>query len=261
MDAIDKIRHCVRPVIFLTGIPATPYSTAGTAFLVGFGHSVLIITAKHVLQNYPPEKLIVYPSNKSKKHIRIIDWWDVHKDSSAPDYSDIIVLKADMDSMPKKDRVDGQLLFLSPSSSTEWFDSRFTASYFLCGHPHEINEVDYDATQINTGQVLLPAKFVGPSKSAGCYALRTENPLNISSFNGLSGSPVFCYQNAFPLSLAPTTSPKFCGMVLRGGAEAGIVHFLSADVIVNVLQEAAQSESLKNGSYVPAARRTFAHFQ
>lgn len=245
MDVVDKLRQCVRPVIFLTGMSDAPYSTAGTSFLVGFGHSVFIVTAKHVLQNYPPEKLIVYPSNKSKRHIRIMNWWDVHKDISVPDYSDIIVLKADLAPMSKKDRINGRLLLLSPSNSTEWFDSRFTASYFLCGHPHEINEVDYDATQINTGQVLLPAKFVGPSKSAGCYTLRVENPLNFSSFNGLSGSPVFCYQNAFPLSLTPSANPKFCGMVLRGGAEAGIIHFLAADVIVNVLQEVAQAELSK----------------
>lgn len=236
MDELDKIRQCARPVIFATDIAEYPFSISGTAFLVGFGHIFFIITAKHVVQSYPPEKLVVFPSDKSKKHIRISNWWDVCEETGNTECSDIIICKADLGLISKKDRKNSHLLYLSPPNSIEWFDSRFTATFFLCGYPHDTNEIDYDAPQINTGQVLLSARYVGPSEAEGCYKLRAENPLNISNFNGLSGSPVFSIQTKNPFTVDSAPKPKFCGMVLRGSPAEGFIHFIPAGTIVHVLQ-------------------------
>jgi hypothetical protein len=235
VDELDKIRQCARPVIFATDVAEYPFSIGGTAFLVGFGGNVFIITAKHVVRSYPPEKLVVYPSDKSNKHIRISNWWNVCEETGNTECSDIIICKADLGLISKKDRKNSYLLALSPPNSIEWFDSRFTATFFLCGYPHDTNEIDNETLQINTGQVLLPARYVGPSEAVGCYKLRAENPLNITNFNGLSGSPVFCIQTKNPFTDDLAQKPKFCGMVLRGSPAEGFIHFIPAENIAEVL--------------------------
>ena len=109
MDELDKICQCARPVIFATDIAEYPFSIGGTAFLVGFGHNFFVITAKHVVQRYQPEKLVVYPSDKSKKHIRISNWWVVCEETGNTECSDIIICKADLDLISKEDRKNAHL--------------------------------------------------------------------------------------------------------------------------------------------------------
>lgn len=236
MDDLDKIRQCARPLIFTNDIKGYPVSIGGTAFLVGFGQGIFIVTARHIVQKYPPEKLVVYPSDKSISRIHISNWWDVCEETGNTECSDIIICKADLRLISKKDRKNSHLLFLSMANSTDWFDLRFTSTFFICGYPYEINEVNYYTCQISTGQIFLPAKYVGPSEAEGCYKLRVKNPLHIVNFNGLSGSPVFSVQINPSFTDVPVPKPKFCGMLLRGSSAEGFVHFIPAGSIVHALQ-------------------------
>jgi len=239
MDKLDYIRRCARPVMFETDVPEAAYSIAGTAFLVGFNDSLYIITARHVIRDYPVEKVVVFPWDKSdfSTPLRIADFWNIEdEDHADSELSDLLVIKADLGCIPKRDRRKGQLIFLTPPDATAWFGNRFHALFFLCGHPHEINDVDYAKSEVNTGQLMLTGRYVGPSL-AGCHELQVRNPLGISDFSGLSGSPVFSHTSDSPFIPVACSKLHFCGMVLRGTVESCRIHFLSSDAIMEALRE------------------------
>lgn len=235
MEIIDRLRQCARPVIFETGNNDAPYSTAGTAFLVGFRQSLFVLTAAHVVRNCPIDKLLVFPSDKSAKPLRLNTWWPVEGNPDDPDASDMLIIKADLESIPVSERNEGCLIHLTHPQAVEWFEARDVSQFFLCGYPLVRNGVDYFRSEINTQQFFLAGTYKGKSPPEYCHVLNINNPLNLDDFNGLSGSPVFCQKFENGVATAPI---RFCGMVLLGTAESGLVHFLDAQRLVSVLSVA-----------------------
>ena len=89
------LRAGVRPVVFETGLAEFPLSTAGTAFLLSDRSRTFVVTAKHVLRGYPPERLRIYPSFDSEKFLRISEFYNVNAESPGEEIEDFIVLKID----------------------------------------------------------------------------------------------------------------------------------------------------------------------
>jgi len=51
-----------KPILHETGVEEVPYAGVGTCFLVHCGRSGFIVTAKHVLNGYDAESLLVFPN-------------------------------------------------------------------------------------------------------------------------------------------------------------------------------------------------------
>ena len=238
MLGLDHLRQCARPMVFETGIRSAAFSIAGTAFLVGFHRALFVITARHVVRDWPVHKLVVYPSDRSRNGLRLSDWWHVEDDENEPDSSDLFLVCAELTNVPKSIRKSSHLLHLTPPHVSDWFKDRHSATFFTFGYPKVVNEADYAKSQIKTQQFFLRGTYVGPSVSGGCHELLLRNPLDLPDFNGLSGSPVFCLRN----EVAAPTQPTFCGMALRGTSSSGRMHFLEASVILLALQEAVDAQ-------------------
>lgn len=234
MDTLDSIRGCVRPVIFETGSDDAPCSTAGTAFLVGFRQSLFVLTAAHVVRYCPVESVLVFPSDNSTHPLRYLNWWFVEENPEAPDTSDLLIIRADKESIPTEERKAVQLLNLNDTRNVSWFEERQDSQFFLCGFPVLHNEVDYSTLEIKTQQYFLEAVYVGPSPFNGCHELSVKNPLKLQHFSGLSGSPVFSHR----FSDNSGTPARFCGMALRGTAESTRIHFLEVEALISILSDA-----------------------
>lgn len=231
-------RQCARPVIFETGSVDVPYSISGTAFLVGYRQRLFAVTARHVVGRQPIDNVLIFPSDRARKPLSVVQWWQLPEDPNDPDRVDLLVMEADIRRISGNDRRTSHA-FEIESLPTDWFGARFSSTFFVLGYPTEHNEVDYDALNINTKQYLLKGTYRGVTTTADCHEVSVENPLGLATFNGLSGSPVWC----LPAGLGVRMAPVFCGVAIRGTASSKIIRFLSSFVIRSMLAEAASSPS------------------
>lgn len=227
---MDLLRAATRPVIFETGLDDTPYSIAGTAFILGFGKSIFILTARHVVRDCPLENLLVFPTDSSRTAFRFTDSFKVTTDLPGEDVEDFIAIKTNLSDLEVEDRKQGRLIQLTPGSDA-WYPKRYSAKFFLIGYPTHHNFVDYDDCIIKTGQVILTGKYHQESASEFCHVLSVENPLSLPTFDGFSGSPVFCLIN----DSQSQPSLAFCGMTLRGTPASSKIHFLDTRVLRQTL--------------------------
>ncbi len=233
MDMLDNLRRCARPVVFETDNDDAPCSTAGTAFIVGFQKSLYVIVPRHVVREWPIEKLRIYPSWNSPYSFRYLNWWFIETQIADPDTSDIVIIKVAFDDVPKDVKRDTQLLNLNNRENVVWYDERYDSQFFLCGFPTSRSEVDYSTLEINTYQFFLEGVYNGIGPSSWCHTIELKNPLRLDDFNGLSGSPVFSHR----IANTAGTPGRFCGMVLRGTATSGFIHFLAVEMLMSALSQ------------------------
>ena len=229
------LRACARPVVFETGLSTTPFSMAGTAFLVGFDRKIFIVTARHVVREHPPDRLLIFPTDGAPKPLTISQWWRIEDEEDEPDDSDLLLIQATVKGLSSALRRRSQLIHLTPPDASRWFPLRYTSRFFTFGFPTHLGSVDYDGKNIKPEQVFLEGNYSDAATTGNhVHAIRVRNPLALPSFDGLSGSPVFSLENVIGRGGPPT----FCGMALRGGTGAGVVHFLDAAVIMRALLSA-----------------------
>ena len=232
-EVIHRLRMSSRPVMFTTGVKETPCAIAGTAFLVGFRKHLYLVTAAHVTKG-AESSLFVLPREDAAKPLHFTRWWPVQvfqDDQLDSEASDISTVRIDLKKIPRTDRENSHVINLN--GLKDWFETRLIADFFLCGYPKMENSIDYVRREVNTAQYFLVGRYSRPNRhSSSTYQLQIENPLGLTDFDGLSGSPVF---SVSPLN--NNSAPKFCGMALRGSAQSNIVHFLEADAIVRTLAE------------------------
>jgi hypothetical protein len=146
--------------------------------------------------------------------------------------SDLLIVQTDHKRIPQFDRSSSILIHMD--SRQEWFEGRHTAMFFTCGYPSIGSSVDYETLTIETTQVILVGSYVRKDSHSNCsHELKIHNSDQLTDFNGLSGSPVFCTSSV----AGKNRHPKFCGMAIRGSAGSRSVHFLEAEAIYRALQK------------------------
>ena len=230
---IRRLRRCAHAVVFETGVRATPFSVAGTAFLVRFHNSLFLLTARHVVLNVPKEHLAIIVS-PSGERLRLRERWNIRVEGGEHDESDLVIFRTDPSGLSTKTRRSNTLIDLTSTNVADWFDDRDTAVFFLFGYPKTVTEPDYERSKVDKNQTLLHGSYIGHSIVDGCFELSVQNPLALPSFDGMSGSPVFSLSTV----LWGRAQPKFCGMALRGTTGSGRVHFLGSETILNALSAA-----------------------
>jgi hypothetical protein len=226
-----SLRRLVRPVIFETGCPDFPLSTAGTAFLLSSGSKTFVITAKHVVGAYPPDRLRVYQSDHSETPLAVKDFYRINASEPGGETEDLLVLEVEPAPLAEQDAEVS--IHIEPMADA-WHEFKDTAQYFLIGYPEPKSFVDYEDSVIHSGQVLIAGRYSRPAASAPyCHDLLVDNPLSIPNFSGFSGAPVFSLHDrvAMPSVLA------FCGLALQGTVASGLVRFLDCTIVQAAMDE------------------------
>ncbi len=212
----DHLRGCAHPVVFETGIAEAPFSVAGTAFVVGFESLLYVLTARHVVRDWSKEQIAIIMSAAGERLALRTRWEIRFHTEDAPsdendDDSDLLIYRADLEGISPETRRSNHLLHLTPPNASSWFETRDESLFFLFGYPTHANGPDYEQSKVVKNQYLLHGQYVGPSITDGCFEIQVKNPLNLSTFAGLSGSPVFSLRTS-----GEPIQPTFCGMALRG---------------------------------------------
>lgn len=236
--AIDRLASSIQPLVFETGVEGVRYSsTRGTVFLVGYEGRSYVLTARHALQPNNPMPICVFSSDVSHQLIPLKDVFYVPQHLEGEDVADFAVIAIDTRRVTHPDVGKAQLIDLALSCG-EWKQYAHEAQFFVLGYPEERSHLNYETTEFRADRVVLFGRYEGPSTFDFLHVLSIHNPLSLTTFSGLSGAPVFAWLE-LP-SRRPI--PVFCGMVLRGTPQSGLVYFLDRDVLLDAINQKRQLE-------------------
>lgn len=61
------LRQCARTMVFETGNADAPFSVSGTGFIVGFRNFIFVLTARHVVLDWPKEWVAIILSPEGER--------------------------------------------------------------------------------------------------------------------------------------------------------------------------------------------------
>lgn len=229
-QAIDRLALSVQPLVFETGIIEFPYSTKGTVFLVAYNGKPYVLTARHALNPENPVPICVFPSDTSHRLIPLEDVFFVPCEIVDEDFVDLAVIAIDTKNATHPEVVQATLIDLALACE-EWHSCAEDAQFFIIGYPEERSFVNDETQEIRTDRVALLGRYGGPSPLRHLHLLRVSDPLDLKTFSGFSGAPVFAWIER--PSQRPV--PVLCGMALRGTPSSGLIHFLDRQVLLDAL--------------------------
>ncbi len=233
---MSNFEQACRPVIFKHTDPDIPYWGKGSSFLIANARAHYWVTASHVLSRIggTAQALRIFPSDYSRISLPFNEKYTITRGLAADEeHKDVLVLRIDLDEFDTSG--DAPLVALDIEQGVLIAEELALGSELMViGYPSESNFVDYDAQKIKNTRSVLRAVYQGLSISDHCHKLKFETSVQLESFDGLSGSPIF--------HLLPKVSsgqellfPLLVGMLLRGTASSATAHFVSANVIVNLI--------------------------
>lgn len=221
-----ELRKFVRPVHFAQG-EGLPWGF-GTAIIVQCKSDFFIVTARHVLENQQAkvedfrvrldgENIAIPVCSFSK--VKVSDG----SPSSSPEDLDVIIFKVDQE-LYKSVSQNPLVSYCTESSVCSSYFIPDGAELLVVGYPEIENRYDYDAEKIND-----PIAFKFGAKSASIIGepvfMFSGEPFN-KTYNGMSGSPVFWIEDEVL---------KIAGMVLRGTASSGHLHYVDFNVVFTAI--------------------------
>ena len=211
------------------------YYGLGSSILISTAESCYLITAKHVIENQQQraENIRVYPSGGSRMSIPFDQLTRIDIDNEDPDYSDLYILRVDMDSFKKTG--DGALIsqrledgFLNPTLL------QTGDQLIVVGYPEFGRQVDDQAYKIKSLLQSYNTRYVAISSSMmHCHEIQFDINHGLHSFNGLSGSPVYKQVEKKQMVV---------GILLKGTASSSIAFFLGVDVLRSAIIKAEKSK-------------------
>jgi hypothetical protein len=190
-----EFEETVRPVLFEKPESEYPYWGKGTSFLLANSEHFFWITAEHVITKMggTPEALRIFPSDESRMCLPFKEKYTIKKEGDDDEHKDIYALRIDLGDF----RIHGDAPLtaqdvehgLIPAESLALNDV-----LWIIGYPAEGGFVDYDTRRIKNTRIVLRALYQGYSASDHCHTAKVATSLSLSSYDGLSGSPVFYFQ-------------------------------------------------------------------
>jgi len=230
----EAIRSCaasVQPLVFETGIPKFPYSTAGTGFLVIYAGRGFLITARHLLRPETLTPLCIFPTDTSQHLIPLRDVFYIPQDKFDEDFSDFAVIEIDL---AKLDRETGEGTAIDLSlAEGDWLAARESSSFAVIGYPLEHANVDYDRESVSTQRFALQGRYVGAAASRFLHEIEVRDHHGLTHFRGLSGSPIFSW---FEYETGKARL-MLCGMAVQGTVESMRIRFIEWKVIAEAIKQ------------------------
>lgn len=212
-----------RPVLFERECSEFPYSLSGSCFGIKYKHQYLIVTAKHVLDNFNEDDNISIPYVLGSDNFLPINNLNTIAYCTFMDDTD----KFDIAILNIEDKLLNENF--DPNSFFEIEECLADITSFdkcvIYGFPQEINGIDYDDKKIRVQRQMLEADNIKKSPYDYCFSFETKNESK-KYLNGLSGSPIFGLKEN-------GKGYDYCliGMMIREK------YFLSSNWILKILEE------------------------
>lgn len=224
---VQRLSESVQPVVFETNIPETPYSTVGTAFYVGWNGRAFVVMARHTLHPDELNPLCFFPSDSSRRLLPLTSVYYVPAEAEGEESLDLAIIEIDMKAaMMDSELVHTRLIDLNLAVPHS-LPSLPQASLFLVGYPEDQSLVNYETEELQNQRIVLHGRYVGPTSPPYVHQMEIAEVQGLSSFSGLSGSPVFTWHQDDQHHGQVT----LCGMAISGTPSSGCVHFLDAAII------------------------------
>lgn len=229
-ELLSRLAASVQPLVFETEIPEVPYTTKGTAFLVGYRGRAFVLTARHALNPDRLSPVCIFPSDTSQRILPLDDVFFVSETVVPDDYVDLAVIEIDVAGIQHAELEQARLIDMALASG-DWLPHAHSSEFVILGFPEEHSFVDYAAEEIGTIRMAMVGRYCGPSSIEYLHELEIVDGPPLSTYSGFSGSPVFA------LSPQPDSGIEIvlCGMVLRGTSTSRRVHFLDRSVLLGAL--------------------------
>lgn len=239
---MNSFEEACRPVIFEQEHAEYHYWGKGSSFLIANSRAYYWVTASHVLSNMggSAQSVRIFPSDHSRISLPFNEQYTITKGlADDEDYKDVFVLRIDLEEFAGSG--DAPLVAQDIEQGI-WLAEDLTlgSELWIIGYPSESNFVDYDAQKIRNTRSVLRAIYQGPSILDHCHELMVESTVRLQSYDGLSGSPVF-HMKSKVTNGETLLYPLLVGMLLRGTASSSTAHFVSSNVIVNLIVQAEKN--------------------
>lgn len=231
MEIHDSLLGTVHPVILYSGDESYPYYGVGTAFTVQWSKNIYLISAKHVWVNQGsrPENIRIFL--QAGMELRF-DREAVMKDDYSP-AGDLLVLRVyqeDIEALSKNG-----LYWMDIEQAIGDDVEGVERNYFICGYPGTGRSYDYDESLFSGTMGILFGKGIC-SQVPGLESLRLEQSGAVE-LRGYSGSPVIRYANG---------RMEFSGMVVAGSDTSGVVNYIPAQAVAELLCDVEGLEYRQN---------------
>lgn len=223
-------------MLFEAELSEYTYWGKGSSILLADAKNCYWITANHAMNNVggAPENLAIFPTDYSTMSIPFNARYKINLDNVGDEeHKDIYLLRIDLSQF--KEKGDAPLTAQDieigsiPAERLKAGDN-----LLVVGYPSEFRAVDYDEFKIKYKRYQLKAKYLGPSITDHCHELSIVDEIELNSYDGISGGPVYYMAERIP----GVITPLFVGMTLRATAKSHRGHFVSANVILDAIKKA-----------------------
>lgn len=230
-EALGSLSRTVQPLIFDTGIADCLYSTSGTVFLVGYKGKTYVVTTRHGFHPDHPPAICIFASDTSDRFVPLKNVFYVAVADEPEDFVDLAIIEVDRAAATDPEFGQLTMLDLDQAVEADWESGASQLEFFAIGYPSERSNIDFSTQEIRTDQVTLFGRYVGESNVAHLHLLQVNDPAGLTSFSGMSGSPIFMWRP----SKDGRQRPVLCGMAIRGTVDSGLIHFLPISILLGAL--------------------------
>lgn len=226
--------EAARPILFEMVDSEYSYFGLGSSVLLSTSNQCYWVTARHVMENQgqDAETLRIYPSEASRSSIPFNFFLNIEREPQDPDFSDLYILQVDGrafndtgDAILTAQRVEDGLL--NPATL------RVGDELIVVGYPEESRAVDYEDFKIKYQRSVYVTCYSGDSPMKYCHQMKFREDHGLTTFNGLSGSPVYKMH-----TVGSCVLPKLVGILLRGTVSSNLCHFVSSQVLDYAIRKA-----------------------
>ena len=234
MDFFD-FRKLVRPIMIENKeeyLKEYPYAFYGTCFLTRIGLELYIVTARHITDTSGVDKdsIRITVAPNSNAFITIFDeFFGNSPDNTVGDFHDIIVMSTYTANLPlSRARQIGAF----PLEPNEFIGDSIAKNTDLVviGYPLDNQYVDYENKHVHEKASVIEGHYM-EYEHPGRHVMKISTPLDTTSINGLSGSPVFHRDgNVYHL----------LGMVITGSSASNTIRFIGIGGAVQLIRYARE---------------------
>lgn len=249
---VRQILKTTRPVIFDNEDPDWRYSTKGSCVVVSVNERKYAITALHVSEGYRPSQFLISYEEGSDTFLPLKESFVIRTpENNDTDHKDVLFFEI------WQDKIEEDLWKKEYCFNIAWNEHAQISErtvYWVSGYPHEINNVDFDNTIIQSQATHISGRCIVNERFIGINEFEFSSDGGLSSFQGFSGGGVF----SFTPVREGEANVRFEGMMLRATKESMRGFYVRADVIKNCIlrqqrgvPDLAESSNQNDDSFLP----------
>ncbi len=158
----------------------------GSCFGIKYKNQYLILTAKHVLDNFKNDEISIPYILGSNDFLPINNINTITYNPEIDDTFKFDIAIMNIDEKQLNDKFDTNSFFEIKECALKATEFEKCTIY---GFPEKINQIDYDKKKVKVQRIQLEASNISSSPYDYCFSLETKEE-DKKYLNGLSGSPI-----------------------------------------------------------------------